>query len=72
MVGSFTPQDCNDTINRDSLNIRLSEMAIPGVSDNSSYNITAGRTGIVLPTMSRNNYMPIRPWTGIGVYPLRK
>ena len=47
-------------------------MAVPGVSDNSSYNITSGRSGIVFPTMSRNNYMPVRPWTGIGIYPGRK
>ncbi|CAF4600949.1 unnamed protein product, partial [Rotaria socialis] len=30
---------------------------------------TGGRVGIVFPTVSRNNYMPIRSWTGIGVYP---
>lgn len=47
-------------------------MAIPGLLDSSSLNKSGGRAGIVFPTVSRNNYMPIRPWTGIGVYPCRK
>jgi hypothetical protein len=54
------------------MNIQMSQMAIPGVSDNSSVNGTVGRSGIVFPTVSRNNYMPVRPWTGIGIYPCRK
>ncbi|CAF3595884.1 unnamed protein product [Rotaria sordida] len=69
VIGSITSQDCNDKIDSNSINIRLSQMAIPGVSDNSSFNITAGRVGIVFPTVSRNNFMPIRSWTGIGIYP---
>lgn len=72
VIGSITPQDCNDTIDRNSPNIRLGQMAVPGVSDNSSFNGSSGRSGIVFPTVSRNNYMPVRSWTGIGVYPCRK
>ncbi|CAF1252929.1 unnamed protein product [Rotaria magnacalcarata] len=53
-------------------NILLSQMAIPRVLDSSPLNRTGGRVGIVFPTVSRNNYMPIRSWTGIGVYPCRK
>ena len=72
VVGSITPSDCNDTINTNSMNIRLSQMAIPGVSPNSSFNNTNGRSGIVFPAISRNNFMPIRLWTGVGIYPCCK
>lgn len=72
VVGSITADDCNDTINTNSLNIRLSQMAIPGVSPNSSFNNTNGRSGIVFLSVSRNNFMPIRLWTGIGIYPCCK
>ena len=71
VIGSVSPGDCNDTIDQNSLNIRLSLMASPKVSDSSSFNGTSGRSGIVFPQMSRNNYIPIRSWTGIGIYPSR-
>ncbi|CAF3294066.1 unnamed protein product [Rotaria sp. Silwood2] len=69
VIGSMTPQDCEDRIDPNSPNIRLSPMALPRVSENSSSIGTGGRSGIVFPTMSRNNFMPIRSWTGVGVYP---
>ncbi|CAF4773440.1 unnamed protein product [Rotaria sp. Silwood1] len=69
VVGSITREDCGDRINPNSINIRLSQIAIPGVSANSSSGNAGGRSGIVFPTISRNNYMPIRSWTGIGIYP---
>ncbi|CAF4657274.1 unnamed protein product [Rotaria sp. Silwood1] len=69
VIGSMTPQDCEDRIDPNSANIRLSQMALPRVSENSSSTGTGGRSGIVFPTMSRNNFMPIRLWTGVGVYP---
>ncbi|CAF1327808.1 unnamed protein product [Rotaria sordida] len=69
IVGSITREDCEDRINPNSINIRLSQIAIPGVSANSSSGNAGGRSGIVFPTISRNNYMPIRSWTGIGTYP---
>jgi hypothetical protein len=72
VVGSITPADCNDTIDESSINIRLSLMASPKVSDGSAFNGTSGRSGFVFPTMSRNNYIPIRSWTGIGIYPSRE
>ncbi|CAF4012065.1 unnamed protein product [Rotaria sp. Silwood2] len=63
------PEDCEDKINPNSINIRLSQIAIPGVSANSSSGNAGGRSGIVFPIISRNNYMPIRSWTGTGIYP---
>lgn len=72
VVGAITPQDCDDKLNSNTMNIRLAQMSIPGVSDSTAFNGTIGRAGIVFPTMSRNNYMPIRSWTGIGIYPCRK
>lgn len=69
VVGSITDQDCDDQVNRASMNIRYSQMAIPGVADDPASNRTGGRSGIVFPTISRNNFMPIRSWTGVGVYP---
>jgi len=72
IVGSITAQDCADQLNTNTLNIRLAQMSIPGVSDSAAFNGSIGRAGLVFPTMSRNNYMPIRSWTGIGIYPSRK
>ncbi|CAF3398838.1 unnamed protein product, partial [Rotaria sp. Silwood2] len=51
--------------------MQLLEKAIPGVSANSSSISPGGRSGIVFPTISRMNNMPVRPWTGVGAYPCR-
>ncbi|CAF5193711.1 unnamed protein product, partial [Rotaria magnacalcarata] len=69
VIGSMTSEDCTDRIDTSSINIRLSQMAIPAVSANSSSGNAGSRSGIVFPAISRSNNMPIRSWTGTGTYP---
>jgi hypothetical protein len=72
VVGSITPNDCGDSIDLSSVNIILSQIAMPTVSANSPTDPPNVRLGIVFPTISGFNNMPIRPWTGISDYPCRK
>lgn len=72
IIGSITPNDCNDTLNATSINIINSQQAIPTVSSTSSSGNSGGRSGIVFPSFSGDNMMPRHPWTGIGAYPCSK
>lgn len=47
-------------------------MAIPTVTADPASNRLGARVGIVFPTISGRNNMPIRPWTGINNYPCRE
>ncbi|CAF4366562.1 unnamed protein product [Rotaria socialis] len=69
VIGSITPNDCNDTIDSSTNNFRFSQMAIPTVSTRLTNGKSGGRSGIVFPTISTYNGMPIRSWNGIGNYP---
>lgn len=72
VVGSITPDDCNDAVNASTVNTLNSLTAIPTVSATSSTNNPGGRSGIVFPTFSAPNGMPRHPWTGIMAYPCSK
>ncbi|CAF3424464.1 unnamed protein product [Rotaria sp. Silwood1] len=69
VIGSITPDDCNDTPNTTTVSSINSIKAIPTVSATSSAGDPGGRSGIVFPFFSRDNLMPRHPWTGIAAYP---
>ncbi|CAF0965964.1 unnamed protein product [Rotaria sordida] len=69
VIGSITPNDCSDVINSNSNNIQFAQMAIPTVSGILANNGDGDRSGIVFPTISTYNGMPIRSWNRIGNYP---
>ncbi|CAF4249716.1 unnamed protein product, partial [Rotaria sp. Silwood2] len=69
VIGSITPDDCNDTPNTTTVSLINSVKAIPTVSATSSTGNPGGRSGIVFPFFSRDNLMPRHPWTGIAAYP---
>ncbi|CAF3664415.1 unnamed protein product [Rotaria sordida] len=69
IIGSITPDDCNDTPNATTVNFINSDKAISTVSATSSNGNPGGRSGIVFPFFSRDNLMPRHPWTGIAAYP---
>ena len=68
VIGSITPNDCNDTLNTTTVNFLNSPTAVPTVSAGNQ----GDRSGIVFPFFSRDNMMPRHPWTGIGAYPCSK
>lgn len=72
MIGSITPNDCNDILNTTSINIINSQKAIPTVSSTSSSGNPGDRSGIVFPFFTGDNMMPHHPWTNIGAYPCIK
>ena len=70
VIGSITPNDCNDVVGLNTINTLYAETAIPSVSATSDTNIAGGRSGIVFPFISGgNNMMPVHPWTNIDAYP---
>lgn len=71
VIGAVTPNDCENKIDTTSRNVRLADKAVPMVAVNETTKKSLGRTGIVFPTVSRLNNMPLRPWTGITSYPAR-
>lgn len=72
VIGSITPNDCNDVVNSNSSNIQLAQMAMPTVSGTSTNGNNGNRSGIVFLTVSTYNGMPVRSWTRLGNYPSRE
>lgn len=72
VIGSITPDDCNDTPNKTTVNIVNSGKAVPTVSASSTSGDPGGRSGIVFPFFSGNNLMPRHPWSGISAYSCSK
>ncbi len=68
VIGSITPNDCNDIINTTTISIINSPTAIPTVSAGNF----GDRSGIVFPFFSGDNLIPHHPWTGIETYPCSK
>ena len=70
VIGSITPNDCNDLLDTTSNNLVYAQTAIPSVSATSSDSDAGGRSGIVFPFISGgDNMMPRHPWTNIDAYP---
>lgn len=69
VIGSITPNDCDDMLNQSLLNIVLSPKAVPTVISPNVSGDSQGRCGIVFAYISPDNKMPIKPWTGIKAYP---
>ncbi|CAF1656840.1 unnamed protein product, partial [Adineta ricciae] len=63
IVGSITPNDCNDKINLSSSNIQYSTIAMPTVSQDPLINGNGSRVGVVYPLFSISNGAPIQSWT---------
>jgi hypothetical protein len=72
VIGSITPNDCNDTLNTTTVNWINGQKAFPTVSATSSTGDPGGRSGIVFPFFSLDNMMPRHPWTNIDAYPCSK
>ena len=72
VAGAITPNDCENKVDTSSRNVRLADKAVPTVALNSTTKKSTGRVGIVFPTISRFNNVPLRPWTDITYYPCRK
>ncbi|CAF1672894.1 unnamed protein product, partial [Adineta ricciae] len=64
VIGSITPNDCNDKINFNSANVRYSTIAMPTVSQDPLVTGNGSRAGIVFPLFARDNGMPEQSWTG--------
>ncbi|CAF1678009.1 unnamed protein product, partial [Adineta ricciae] len=70
VIGSITPNDCNDLLDTTSNNLVYAGTAIPSVSATSSDGYAGGRSGVVFPFISGgDNMMPRHPWTNIDAYP---
>jgi hypothetical protein len=70
VIGSITPNDCNDIVDSTTINAIYAGTAIPTVSATSSDGDAGGRSGIVFPYISGgDNMIPRHPWTSIDAYP---
>ncbi|CAF1377186.1 unnamed protein product, partial [Adineta steineri] len=70
VIGSITPDDCDDVLDTTSNNVIYAATAIPSVSATSTDTDPGGRSGIVFPFISGgDNMMPRHPWTNIDAYP---
>ena len=72
IVGSITPNDCNDKINLSSSNIQYSTIAMPTVSQDPLINGNGSRIGVVYPLFSISNGAPRQSWTNTISNPSRK
>lgn len=72
IVGSISPNDCNDQVDINSANILNSNLAAPTVTSRTTNTYNSNRTGIIFPTVSTRNNAPGSPWTGLNNYPCRK
>ncbi len=68
VIGSITPNDCNDIPDTSTISITNCPKAFPTVSAGN----LGDRSGIVFPYFSGDNMMPRHPWTGIDAYPCSK
>ena len=70
VIGSITPNDCEDIVDATTTNTIYADKATPTVSATSSDGDAGGRSGIVFPFISGgDNMLPRHPWTSIGAYP---
>ncbi|CAF2125989.1 unnamed protein product [Rotaria magnacalcarata] len=69
VIGAITPNDCSDVPDTTTRSEQYGSKAIPIVSAISSSGSPGGRSDISFPYFSRDNMMPVHPWSSIGAYP---